>query len=381
VKSLTLGVLLLSSVAQLGAGIVKVQVGGGQAVLLLDDAGGVWAFGECDRGNLAIADCQVVKRPTKVPLLRPATDIANAGASGFAVLDDGSVYSWGSDAEFNLGRYLGGKRAGRQMSATPGPVTGLPKAQSVAATGHAVAVVTEEGELWMWGTLFGDSNNNSPVEVPRRITGLPPLKYFAMGERGRPGAAHYYALGRDGSVWTWGFNHVGQLGDGTKTSRSTPQRLALPPVESIAAGGNAGVAVLTDGTVRAWGGNDSSMIGNGENAEGSAYPAPQLVAGVTGAVAVSAGTRQVIVRTRTGMLRTWGHDGWGQAGIGTAGGYQTKPAAPRLGKVVEAFATGNRCFAVTEDGKLWFWGAGHYQWPAPINKDQHVPIDVTGLLP
>lgn len=50
------------------------------------------------------------------------------------------------------------------------------------------------------------------------------------------------------------------------------------------------------------------------------------------------------------------------------------------GKALGAFATGNRYFAVTADGMLWLWGAGHYSWPAPRNYDQHVPIDVNGLL-
>ncbi len=79
----------------------------------------------------------------------------------------------------------------------------------------------------------------------------------------RPSTAK--SLARDGSVWAWDSQSHGQLGDGTVDLRTAPVRVApLPPAVSVAAGMPYAVAVLADGTVRAWGANSSSTTGNGE---------------------------------------------------------------------------------------------------------------------
>ena len=80
---------------------------------------------------------------------------------------------------------------------------------------------------------------------------------------------------------------------------------------------------------------------------------------------------------KNGTLRTWGHDGWGQAGIGTHGGYQMKPATLKLTGVKASFAAQNRCFAITQDGKLWFWGPSYTKLPGLLRQNQYAPVDVT----
>jgi alpha-tubulin suppressor-like RCC1 family protein len=90
-----------------------------------------------------------------------------------------------------------------------------------------------------------------------------------------------------------------------------------------------------------------------------------------------AGLGHIIVQMKNGTLRTWGHDGWGQAGIGTHGGYQMKPATPKLTGVKASFAAQNRCFAITQDGKLWFWGPSYTKLPGLLRQNQYAPVDVT----
>lgn len=379
-RRLLLG-LFLAACLMPAAGFKKATSGNESFFLLLQDDGSVLGFGECYFGNLAVAECATLRKAVKIPLPAPAVDIAAAKWTSYAVLADGSVYSWGSDEDFMLGRSLPGvNRPSRKGSPEPAPVPGLPKATRIIATGDSIAVVTAEGELWMWGTLYNDRNSITRSDVPKQIVGLPPIAAFSMNNRDYPGVNHMFALGRDGSLWTWGFNALGQLGDGTTRSSPVPKRINIPPVVSVAAGGNNGVAVLADGAVRVWGGNDSSTMANGQNVQGSTNPSPVPVAGVAGAASVSAGLGQIIVLLKNGTMRTWGHDGWGQAGVGTSGGYQMRPAAPKLTDVTAAFATRNRCFAITAGGKLWFWGVGDYKLPAPMRADQSRPVDITAAL-
>lgn len=377
-RSLLLLSLLAATTAQ--AAYKKVISGPEDYILMLQDDGAVFAAGDCILPPYE-SGCEYVSKLTRIELPGPAVDVAGATATGYAVLADGSVYSWGSDNYYMLGRMPpSGKRNGRRNDVTPAKIPGLPKAVSVVATRMAAAVVTESGELWMWGVLYDDHRGaSSESEVPKRIEGLPPITAFTMGSRTYPGVHHMFALAKDGSVWTWGFNALGQLGNGTTEPVPVPKKINLPPAVSIAAGGNNGVAVLADGTVRVWGANDSSTMANGQNAQGDSFPNPTPVAGITGAASVTAGLGHIIVQLKNGTLRTWGHDGWGQAGIGTHGGYQMKPATPKLTGVKASFAAQNRCFAITQDGKLWFWGPSYSKLSGLLRQNQYAPVDVTAV--
>ena len=359
------------------AGFKKAVAGGSQFFLLLQEDGVVLAFGESEQGNVGYVERGMLRRPKPIALPGAAVDIAAGGCSSYAVLADGSVYSWGCNGDGMLGR---GLPKGVNSTHVPGPVAGLAKVQSIQATNDTVGVVTAAGELWMWGVLYNDRMGPTVrTAAPQRVEGLPPVASFSVNNRDYPGVNHMFAVGRDGSLWAWGYGEHGRLGLGNTESTAAPKRVNLPPVVSAAVGGNNGVAVLADGTVRVWGNNDSSTMGNGRNEQGAVNPNPVPVAGMAGAASVTAGYGHIIVLMKNGTMRTWGHDGWGQAGVGTSGGYQDRPAAPKLTGVTAAFATRNRCFAITTGGRLWFWGPGHYKLPGVMGADRHVPVEITAL--
>ncbi len=361
----------------LEAGFQKAVAGGSQFFLLLQDDGTVLAFGENESGNLGPGAARMVTRPTRVALPAKAVDIAAGRCTSFAVLEDGRVFSWGCNESGMLGR---GSENTNETSPAPAPVRGITGGVRMDANNDAAGVVDASGNLWMWGVLYNDRSGPAvKAAAPRRVEGLPEVTSFSVNNRDYAGVSHMFALGRDGSLWAWGFGEQGRLGLGNTASSPTPQRVKLPPVVSVAAGGNNGVAVLADGTVRAWGNNDSSTMGNGKNEQFSDNPLPMPVVGISGAASVSAGYGHIIVLLKNGTMRTWGHDGWGQAGVGTSGGYQMRPAAPKLSGVTAAFATRNRCFAISSGGRLWFWSLGHHKLPGVMSSDRKVPTEITAL--
>lgn len=364
-------ICLLLATVSVFAGFKKVAESGEHFLFLRDD-GVVLGFGDCRFGRLA-APCAFQGRPVPIALPGKARDVAAAQWTSFAVLDDGSVYSWGSDEEYVLGRSGGLKRGAREGSA-PGPVPGIPPAVQVVAATQSVAVLTEGGEVWAWGSIGGRVS-----QAPVRIEGLPLIASISMAPGDTPGGIFMFAVGRDGSLWTWGKNQYGQLGHGNRVDSPVPKKVPIPPVVSAGGGRNNAVAVLADGTVRVWGRNDSSTMGNGQNVQDEGTLVPTPVAGVTGAASVSAGYGHIIVLLKNGTMRTWGHDGWGQAGVGRSGGYQDRPAAPKLTGVTAVFAPRNKCFATTSDGRFWFWGPGYYKLPGPMREDKKVPTDITQL--
>ncbi|MBI5562016.1 MAG: hypothetical protein HY894_04055 [Deltaproteobacteria bacterium] len=125
---------------------------------------------------------------------------------------------------------------------------------------HSV-LLNADGTVWAWGwNGYGELGDGTTTDrlTPVQVSGLTGVVSVAAG--------FYYslALKSDGTVWAWGYNYYGQLGDGITTSRYTPVQVSgLTGVVSVAAGGYHSLAVNADGTVWAWGYNVNSQLGDG----------------------------------------------------------------------------------------------------------------------
>ena len=214
----------------------------------------------------------------------------------------------------------------------------------------------------------------APVLVP----GLADITQIATGPR------HSLALTRDGHVWSWGANHSGELGLGTRLTGWTPAVVpGLDRIVAIAAGAtsNNGVsgAVRDDGTVRMWGTNASGMIGNGQSnpapdGPGGRVLVPAQVQGLTGARQLSIGAGHVAAVLGDGTVRMWGHNGYGQLGLGTTVPYEPRPVKVAALTNVAAVHLGSmRSYAITADGRFWVWGFGDSQTRGLLARHLHVP--------
>ncbi|NDK90971.1 protein kinase [Gordonia desulfuricans] len=154
---------------------------------------------------------------------------------------------------------------------------------------------------------------------------------------------------RDGSVYCWGSNDRGTLGDGTTTSHSTPTRIpGLSDVTAIAMGGLGSACAISDGDVFCWGAN---LVGGAP----SEYHSPTRVDGVTDASAISVGLATCAISN--GDLYCWGNNVYGQTGDPAATGFQKTPTkVSGLNDVRAVSANTNNTCAVTGDGAAWCWG-------------------------
>ena len=129
------------------------------------------------------------------------------------------------------------------------------------------------------------------------------------------GGVHSLALKSDGTVWAWGRNDWGQLGDGSMTNRLTPVPVSgLTGVVAIAGGGVHSLALKSDGTVWAWGGNSSGQLGDGSMTN-RLTPVP--VSGLTGMVAIAGGELHSLALSSDGTVWTWGYNVYGELGDGS----------------------------------------------------------------
>lgn len=323
-------------------------------------------------------------RPERIPLPARAVQIAAGEDVSLARLEDGTVWAWGRGVDGMLGVNLAGATARH----TPAPVPGLSGVVSLAAATTSAMAVLEDGTVRAWGdlpkVLTGGQKVNPAVFAPIPVRGLRNVATVVTT------AGVGFALTKDGRVFGWGVNTLGQVGLGRTSDEPVPptELPGLRDIVSIARTGGGAAAVARDGRVWVWGDNQQGGLGNGVTADTNepGQPTPQPLEGVTDAVQVKAGTygRHFIVLRRNGALVGWGNSDWGQLGAGISGFPQPTPMVIKLPPVDDYWLGGNFSFARTKDGELWFWGeqsaarrlvgaTGNQKVPARILLDRLLP--------
>jgi alpha-tubulin suppressor-like RCC1 family protein len=316
-----------------------------------------------------------VDTPIVIDLPGKVLQVAMGELTQYALLEDGTVVAWGQNDEGQLGN--GPMGANGELGRYPKPsiapvrVTGLKDIIQIAAGAKHGLALRKDGTVWAWGTrdegAIGDGQPKSlrPVMAigPTQVPGLQGITQLAATRQ------HNLALRADGKVMAWGYNRDGQLGNGTRDSGWTPAEVTgLDRVVGIAAGiasfaGNSfSGAVRDDGTVWLWGSGVSGVMGNGiENPSpddpGGRNLLPVQVKGLTNVKTLSLGFGHAGVLLGDGTLRMWGHNGFGQLGLGTRNDYYPRPTPVKGITGVSAIYMDNmRSFAVRTDGSLWSWG-------------------------
>ncbi len=201
----------------------------------------------------------------------------------------------------------------------------------------------------------------------------------AVTPQEKAGASHTVLLRRDGTVWAWGANGSGQLGDGTTSSSQLSRQVAgLSGVKAVVASGDHSLALRgVDGSVWAWGANGSGQLGDGTTV---ARLLPVQVMGLEGVVALASGANHVLALTSGGTVLAWGRNAEGQLGDGSTLPSSTPRLVSELDDVVAVAAGGNYSLALRADGTVWAWGSGA---PMAYRKPTQVPrplLEQAGLV-
>jgi RHS repeat-associated protein len=204
----------------------------------------------------------------------------------------------------------------------------------------------------IWGQLGdGTFGENTSKNVPVAVVGLSGTKAVAAG------GGHSLALLSDGTVVAWGNNEHGQLGNGTTTNSDVPVAVSgLTSVTAISAGERHSLALLSDGTVLAWGENASGQLGNGNTTDSDV---PVAVSGLSSVTAISAGGLHSLALLSNGTVMAWGNNEVGQLGNGSGGGGSSSDLPVKVSGLssVAAISGGDfRSLALLSSGKVMDWG-------------------------
>ncbi|CUU56460.1 Alpha-tubulin suppressor [Parafrankia irregularis] len=282
--------------------------------------------------------------------------------------------AWGHNTFGQLGNGTTGA-----ASFSPVPVTdltGLDDVRAIAGGSGSGFALNGDGTVWAWGlNNVGQLGNGTVINsnVPVQVAGLDDIRAIAAGSNGNG-----YALRSDGTVWAWGDNSAGQLGINQAIASSTVpvQVLGLTGIRAIASDGGAAYALRRDGSVWAWGLNTFGQLGVGTT---TPSPLPIQLLGLSGIRAIAARDNSAYALRSDGTVWAWGENGVGQLGNGTNATSLVPTPVLNLAKIRRIAAGVDSAYALDETGTVWAWGGNTLgQLGNGSNAPSSLPIPVTG---
>jgi alpha-tubulin suppressor-like RCC1 family protein len=291
-----------------------IAAGAGHTLALKRD-GRLWSWGRNNVGQLGDGSASNRIRPVPVPSHGDWVAVMAGNSHTVALKRDGTLWSWGSSRYGQLG--LGGHTFGA-VQATPKQVGSETDWAKIAANGDHSAAIKLDGQLWAWGLntsgQVGDGSSGNARNAPVQTRSTSAWSAIVLG------GAHALALKGDGSLWAWGANTSGQLGDGSLYMRNTPFPVGFTnTVLSVGAGDGHSVALLDDGSLWTWGNKTAKTAGPYQR-EWRTVPAlvPVQAPSASPRVAeIAGGSEHSLAITLDGTLWAWGKNSFGQLGNGT----------------------------------------------------------------
>jgi alpha-tubulin suppressor-like RCC1 family protein len=318
-----------------------------------------------------------------VNYLTGITDVDVGDLHSLALKNDGTVWAWGDNQSGQLG--------GDLPHSAPVQVKGLAEVIDVEAGEDHNLAVKKDGTVWAWGNnmdgQLGDGNYFTESRTPVLVSG----GTFTGVVDVAAGAHHSLAVKDDGTVWAWGGNAHGQLGDNTVKDHHTPVQVTTSSglksrVVDVAAGQYFSLALTEDGSVWAWGGNAHGQLG--DNTVKDRHAPVQVYTGIgpTAVVTdVDAGYHHSLA-LEDGKVWAWGGNSYGQLGDDTVKDRHvpvqvyTGSGLYNGGFVTDVDAGDVHSLAVKDDGTVWAWGNNDEgQLGDGTNHDRHAPVQVSGL--
>ncbi|HNX13980.1 MAG TPA: hypothetical protein PK854_06065 [Oscillospiraceae bacterium] len=325
---------------------------GSYGYMFLTAEGDVYSYGKTqDMSNigiyfLGIKDADRIDVPTKI--LSDAVIISDNLGMPAAIKKNGDLYVWG----YNGKKQILGFDANIEIVLEPTKLM-----EGVADVGWGYAI-KNNGDLWIWGS-YGDVNPSTGEFIAtapyKKLSGVKKCICRAI----------YYALKEDGSLWAWGYAKESSRGNGKMSiedsAYNTPVKI-LDNVADISAVGSHTLALKTDGTLWAWGSNEYGQVGNGENGDLSSKTTDCVVTEpmqiMSGVALIYTSTWCSFAITESGDLYGWGRN-TGYLFDKSADVVNTPKLLLKNVKEIDNSSI-TRCYALTNDGKLYSWGQYGY---------------------
>jgi alpha-tubulin suppressor-like RCC1 family protein len=323
---------------------------------------GFWLWG--DNGYGQLGDNTITSRSSPIQTISTGANWKQVSGSSLqsnhsaCIKTDGTLWTWGNNNSGCLGtnntlsrsspvQTISGGTNWKQVSSSAGNFSVQPM----------TAAIKTDGTLWVWGNgAYGRLGNNATTDRSS------PVQTISAGTNWKEvscGMNHTAAIKTDGTLWTWGSNSNGQLGDGGINSRSSPIQTIAGGTNwrGVACGLTSTAAVKTDGTLWLWGQNSDGQLG--DNTTVSRTSPVQTISTGTNWKQVACGQNHTAAIKTDGSLWLWGGNANGHLGDNTTVRKSSPVQTVSGGTNWKKVSCGqNSTACIKTDGTLWLWGGG-----------------------
>ena len=312
----------------------------------------LFTLGEGGVGRLGQNSTQDKSSPVQIPGTT-WTNIGNANytsANNAAMIkSDGTLWVWGQNGNGQLGQNS------RTEYSSPVQIgSGSDWATVGVGLYNGGGAIKTDGTLWTWGNngkgQLGQNNRtstSSPVQVPGTT--------WAKVSGGREGES--LATKTDGTLWSWGNNENGELGQNNRTTYSSPTQIPGTTWSIPRSGNKYQMAIKTDGTLWSFGYGQHGVLGQNQNGPSAKYSSPVQIPGTTWR-SVSCSYNNMAVATKTdGTLWVWGDNNDGMLGLNSQTDYDEPEQMGSATNWSSAVVAGEKMGgAINTSGECWVWG-------------------------
>ena len=292
---------------------------------------GLWAWGWNDGGQLGNGNTTTYSSPIQVGTSYNWKQVAIATYASCGIQINGTLWAWGHNDVGQLGN------GNTSYASSPIQIGNFTNWDFIAVSQSNMLAIKTDGTLWGWGNnQYGQIGNGTTTSYssPIQIGSLTNWKQVSLN--GEYISNNYFfssGIQTNNTLWTWGNNQYGQLGNGTTINYSSPIQVgSLTNWQYVSSGVNVIYAIKNDGTLWAWGMNTVGQLGNGTTVN---YSSPIQIGALTNWKYITAtcainnlsdsiGSQTMAIKT-DGTLWGWGNNQYGQLGIGAATAYYSSP--------------------------------------------------------
>ncbi len=317
----------------------------------------LWAWGKNAKGGLGQTDALGVAKDSPVQIPGSWSKMAHQTYNNeyhLAIKPDGTMWGWGENQHGQLGL------SNKTYYSSPVQIPGTTWA--AVATGYRCTMATKtDGTLWTWGNndqgQLGHNNRNpTSCSSPKQIPGTT----WPTDNNKMSGATYgMYAIKTDGTLWMWGQNAMGQLGQNDANKRSSPVQVpgSWSYLSNASHSTHTVSAIRTDGTLWSWGINQEGVLGLNQPT-GTAYSSPVQVGTETTWTGIGSGNKSIFGTKSDNTFWSWVYNGKGRMGVHT-NVYKSSPVQVGSNTTWSTSASGivrtsqGAVSALKQDGTLW----------------------------
>jgi len=310
----------------------------------------MWLCGDNANGNLGIGNISLKSSPVQLGSLSTWTSVAAGFQAGYAI-KNGSLWAWGYNNYGGLGLN------DTVLRSSPVQLGGLNNWAQISASKYSAAGVHTDGTIWCWGYNGGGqlgNNDTNWLSSPIQVGTLSVWTSVSAS-----GGNSTIAKRKDGTLWGWGSNGYGSLGDRTIVNRSSPVQIGtLSTWNLVAAVQEHTMATRLDGTLWAWGRNDSGQLGLRDRNHRSS---PVQVGSLSTWTVISNSQLFSAAIRSDGTLWGWGDDFYGELGQNST--YNNRSSPVQIGSLSTWTTVSCGYWFMTarrNDGTIWSWGKNSY---------------------